>query len=201
VIGYSTRDPDGETRIVVVRHGETEWSAARRHTGRSDLQLTPEGRRQAARLAHELAGLDVQHVFSSPLSRARQTCEIAGFGERMVLCAELQEWDYGEYEGLTYAEIRARDPGWMLWRDGCPGGESPAQVSARADRALELLTESDPTTVLAFAHGHILRVLAARWIESDVSNGSRFLLATASVGVLGHERKTRAVERWNTNGP
>jgi probable phosphoglycerate mutase len=189
------------TRIVVVRHGETEWSAARRHTGRSDLQLTATGRRQAARLADELAGLDVQRVFSSPLSRARQTCEIAGFGERMVLCDDLKEWDYGEYEGLTYAEIRARDPGWVLWRDGCPGGESPAEVSARADRALELLTESDPPTVLAFAHGHILRVLAARWIESDVSNGSRFLLATASVGVLGHERETPAVERWNTNGP
>jgi probable phosphoglycerate mutase len=157
--------------------------------------------RQAAQLADQLRGLDVQRVFSSPLLRARRTCEIAGFGDQMTLCDDLEEWDYGDYEGLTFAQIRDRDPSWVLWRDGCPGGESPAQVGVRADRAIATLTQSSPTTVLAFAHGHILRVVAARWTGLDAAKGACFLLATAAIGVLGHERDRRAVERWNTTAP
>jgi probable phosphoglycerate mutase len=119
----------------------------------------------------------------------------------MTLCDDLQEWDYGEYEGLTYTEIRERDPDWVLWRDGCPGGESPEQLGVRADRAISALTASSPTAVLAFAHGHILRVLAARWIGLNAASGAGFLLATAGIGILGHERDARAVERWNTTAP
>jgi len=186
---------------MVVRHGETEWSAARRHTGRSDPPLSPVGRRQAEQLVDVLKGLVVDRVFCSPLSRARETCELAGFGSRATLCEDLREWDYGDYEGLTLEQIRASDPDWNLWRGGCPGGESPAQVSARADRALEALTAPGTNLVLVFAHGHLLRVLAARWAGLEAAHGARFLLATAAIGVLGHDRLTRAVERWNTAEP
>lgn len=186
------------TRIIVVRHGETEWSAARRHTGRSDPPLTPNGRDQAKGLADVLQAVEVARVLTSPLLRARETCTLAGFADRATVCDDLREWDYGDYEGLTFDEIRAQAPTWNLWQDGCPGGESPAQVRDRADRAIEALVELSPTTALAFAHGHILRVLAARWVSLEASGGARLLLATAAIGVLGHERQTRTVERWNT---
>jgi broad specificity phosphatase PhoE len=186
------------TRVLVVRHGETEWSAARRHTGRSDPLLTPTGREQAERLADVLRGLEVERVLTSPLARARETCSLAGFADRAMVCDDLCEWDYGDYEGLTFDEIRAQAPTWNLWRDGCPGGESPAQVRDRADRAIEALVESGPATSLAFAHGHILRMLAARWVSLEAAGGARLMLATAAIGVLGHERQTRTVERWNT---
>jgi probable phosphoglycerate mutase len=181
----------------VVRHGETEWSAALRHTGRSDIPLSAAGRRRASELGSALRGNHFDLVFSSPLLRATETCELAGFGPGAILCEDLREWDYGDYEGLTTAEIRERNPGWYLWRDGCPGGETPEQVGVRADRALDVFVERNPATVLAFAHGHILRVLAARWIAMEPAAGARLMLATGALGVLGHERETRAIERWN----
>jgi broad specificity phosphatase PhoE len=186
-------------RVVIVRHGETEWSLSGRHTGRTDLPLTDEGRRRAAALAGALGG-PFALVLCSPLRRARETSELAGFGEQAMICDDLHEWDYGDYEGLTTEEIRAKNPGWVLWRDGCPGGETPLQVSDRADRVLARIDEVDGD-VLAFAHGHILRVLAARWAEMDVTGGARFALSAGSFSVLGHERETQVIERWNLAPP
>ncbi|HLH64384.1 MAG TPA: histidine phosphatase family protein [Solirubrobacteraceae bacterium] len=185
-------------RVLVVRHGATEWSVAMRHTGRTDLPLLPEGRRQAAALAPRLAAERdrVALVLCSPLLRARQTCELAGFGERAELCEDLREWDYGDYEGLTTPQIRERAPRWNLWTDGCPGGERPAQVAARVHRVLERL-RATPGTCIAFAHGHVLRVLTALWLEMDVTAGARFKLEAGSLGVLGHERQTAVLERWS----
>jgi probable phosphoglycerate mutase len=135
-------------------------------------------------------------VLSSPLERARETCELTGFAAVVQLCEELHEWDYGEYEGLTTSQIREKRPDWSLWRDGCPGGESPDQVCARADHLLASLAETDGE-VLVFAHGHFLRVLAARWLEMPVSAGARLALSAGTLSVLGHERETRVLERWN----
>jgi probable phosphoglycerate mutase len=185
----------GPDRIVVVRHGETEWSASGQHTGLTDVPLTDVGRSQASSLAAVLSRESFRLVLCSPLRRARETCELAGFGDDAVFDDDLREWDYGAYEGLTTPEIRARRPDWNLWRDGCPDGESPLQVGARADRVLERL--AGPGDVLVFAHGHILRVLAARWIELPPAGGARLTLAPAAYGLLGHERETRVVERWN----
>jgi broad specificity phosphatase PhoE len=184
------------TRLYLVRHGETEWSANGRHTSRTDLPLTDHGREQAAALAGRLSEPEFALVLSSPLRRARETCELGGYGDRAELCEELREWDYGEYEGLTTPQIHERDPDWSLWRDGCPGGESPHEIGERIDHLLGRLAACEGE-VLAFAHGHVLRVLAARWLELPVAAGSRFLLAAAALSVLGHERETRVVERWN----
>jgi broad specificity phosphatase PhoE len=182
--------------LVVVRHGETEWSATGRHTSRTDLGLTAAGRERARALAGALGGRSFALVLSSPLRRARETCELAGFGARAELLDDLREWDYGDYEGLTTAEIRARRADWMLWRHGCPGGERPAQVAARAERVLERARAADGD-VIAFAHGHILRVLAACWVELGVEAGARLLLGAGSFGVLGRERETHAIAAWN----
>jgi broad specificity phosphatase PhoE len=184
------------SQIVVVRHGETEWSASGRHTSATDLQLTDEGRRLAGMLAPRLRTYSFSAVLSSPLRRARETCELAGYGEHAELIDDLKEWSYGEYEGLTTPEIRQRNPGWFLWRDGCPGGEAPAEVGARADRVLSRLREVDGDA-LVFAHGHILRVLTVRWLEMEPAAGSRFKLSAGGVGVLGFERDTAALEQWN----
>jgi probable phosphoglycerate mutase len=181
-------------RITLVRHGETEWSAALKHTSRTDVPLTPVGRRRAHELAATLAG-EYAIVLCSPLRRARETCELAGFTDP-VIDPDLREWDYGEYEGLTTDEIRERRPDWNLWRDGCPGGESPDQVGARADRVLARL-RAVGGGALVFAHGHILRVLTARWLAMPPAAGARFVLAAGSSGVLGHERETEVIERWN----
>lgn len=183
-------------RIFIVRHGETEWSAQGRHTGRTDLALTPAGRQQALRLQGELGPERFELVLSSPLRRARETCELAGFGDRAELCDDLEEWDYGRYEGLTRVEILAQDPNWNLWRDGCPGGETPAQVGARADRVLARLRALDGNA-LAFAHGHVLRVLTARWLEMEPAAGSRFRLDAAELSILGHEHDNDVILRWN----
>ena len=180
--------------IVVVRHGETAWSLALKHTGRTDVPLTPAGRRRAMELAAELAG-SYALVLSSPLLRARETAELAGFPDP-VIDPDLHEWDYGEYEGLTTEEIRAQHPGWNLWRDGGPSGETPEEVGARADRVLERLRAAGGDC-LVFAHGHILRVLTARWLEMPPSAGARFALAAGALGVLGHERETEVITRWN----
>jgi broad specificity phosphatase PhoE len=182
--------------IIVVRHGETEWSAAGKHTSHTDLPLTSAGRERAAVVGKELADRSFALVLTSPLRRARETCELAGFGEVAELCDDLHEWDYGSYEGLTTPEIRVERPDWVLWRDGCPGGEGPAEVGERADRALARLRAADGDA-LAFAHGHILRVLTARWLEMPVAAGSRFALSAGGISELGHERDTQVLRRWN----
>jgi broad specificity phosphatase PhoE len=184
------------SEIVVVRHGETEWSATGRHTSRTDLPLTEGGRERARALGSLLGGRSFALVLCSPSLRARETCGLAGFGEVAELCPDLHEWDYGEYEGLTTPEIRERDLGWDLWRDGCPGGEAPDQVAARADRVLERL-RGVAGDGLAFAHGHILRVVTGRWLGMKVASGARFALAAGGTGVLGYERETEVLRRWN----
>jgi probable phosphoglycerate mutase len=184
------------SEITVVRHGETEWSATGRHTSRTDIPLTAEGEGRARALASELAGREYGLVLCSPLLRARQTCELAGFGDAAELCPELHEWDYGEYEGLTTPQIREFNPEWNLWRDGCPGGERPEEVGGRADAVLERLRGTGGDG-LAFAHGHILRVLTARWLGMEVAAGARFALRAGAVGVLGFERETEVLAGWN----
>ena len=186
--------------VVIVRHGATEWSEAGRHTGRTDLPLLPAGRHQAEQLSEILDPGDFGRVLSSPLLRARETCELAGFGDRMEICEDLQEWDYGDYEGMTTPEIRRQRPDWFLWRDGCPGGESPDQVAARADRVLQLVAsfpDEARKPAILFAHGHSLRMLAARWIELAAAGGGRLALKPGALGVLGHERDVRVVDGWN----
>jgi broad specificity phosphatase PhoE len=183
-------------RIVLVRHGETEWSAAGRHTGRTDLPLTEAGRQRAVALGSALRGGEWEMVLSSPLRRARETCELAGLGHEMAIDEDLREWDYGEYEGLTTPEIRSRRPDWSLWRDGCPGGETPEQVGARADHLVGVLRKADGDCLL-FAHGHILRVIAARWLGQPVQFGARLALSTGTLSTLGFERETEVIWEWN----
>jgi probable phosphoglycerate mutase len=183
-------------QIWVVRHGETEWSANGRHTSRTDLPLTPDGVTQARADAGTLAGVGFSLVLSSPLRRARETARLCGFESAAELCDDLREWDYGDYEGITSDQIHAERPDWSLWCDGCPGGESPAQIGERIDRLLARL-DGVSGEVLCFAHGHVLRVLAARWCELPVAQGQRFALATAGVGVLGHEHATQVLSRWS----
>ena len=182
--------------VVLVRHGETEWSRDARHTGRTDVPLTDEGRRQAERLRDALRDWSFTRVLASPLGRALDTCRLAGLGDRAESNDALLEWDYGDYEGETTAQIRERRPDWNLWRDGCPGGESAADVGARVDPIVSELKASDGD-VAVFAHGHLLRVLAVRWVELPPEAGARFWLATATISVLGFERETAALRRWN----
>jgi broad specificity phosphatase PhoE len=182
--------------VVLVRHAETEWSRAGRHTGRTDLPLTESGRDAARALARDLGEWRFARALVSPLRRARETCELCGLAGIAELHEELREWDYGEYEGLTTAEIRHRRPGWSLWRDGCPGGESPAQVGARAEGVISQLRASEGATAV-FSHGHMLRVLGARWIGLAPSQGARLGLSTAAICVLGFERDTAILARWN----
>jgi broad specificity phosphatase PhoE len=180
----------------IVRHGETEWSKSGQHTSHTDLPLTETGREQARAAAGSLAGVGFSRVLCSPLLRARETCRLCGFESAAELTDDLHEWDYGEYEGLTSPQIRETRPDWDLWRDGCPGGESPAEIGARIDRLLARVAATEGV-VLGFAHGHVLRVLAARWCEMEVAAGSRFALVTAGVGVLGHEHATQVITRWS----
>jgi broad specificity phosphatase PhoE len=189
---------EGSGRLVAVRHGATAWSTTLRHTGRSDLPLEPEGREQARAVGRRLARHRFALVLVSPLTRARETSALAGFADAEV-CDDLREWDYGAYEGRTTAEIRAERPGWSLWRDGAPDGETLAQVAARADRVVALVRGA-PGDVLVFAHAHILRVVAARWLALPAGDGSRWVLGPASVSVLGWERETPVIERWNDTG-
>jgi broad specificity phosphatase PhoE len=182
--------------IVLVRHGETEWSRDGRHTGRTDVPLTDEGRRQAQALGRALGGREFALVLTSPLSRALETARLAGFGDRAGVRDELREWDYGEYEGRRTVEIRDERPGWTLWRDGVPGGEPAEKIRARVDRLLEEVRLLDGD-VLLFAHGHLLRVLAARWLGLEPELGSRFALDTATISVLGYERETPVIRLWN----
>jgi probable phosphoglycerate mutase len=182
---------------VGVRHGATEWSRAGRHTGRTDLPLTEEGREAARALAPILATRQFELVLVSPLRRAIETCELCGLGAVAQLRPDLMEWDYGDYEGLTTAQIHEQRPGWDLWRDGCPGGEDAAAVGARADAVIAELVSAGVTAV-AFSHGHVSRVLGARWIEQMPQLGGRIALSTGGLCVLGHEHVNRVLERWNS---
>ena len=194
---------DAGTELWLIRHGETEWSAENRHTSRTDLPLTALGRERAVELGKFLAGTKFQAVLRSPMLRAKETCEIAGYGNVAVVDEGLREWDYGVYEGRTTQEIQAEIPGWSVWKDPIIGGESVEQVGARADgviaRALSSTTpETDQVTRVAlFAHAHILRILAARWVGLQPRDGSLLVLGTGSVSVLGWERETRVIQRWN----
>jgi broad specificity phosphatase PhoE len=183
-------------RIVVVRHGETEWSRIQRHTGRSDLSLTATGREQAESLITKLAGLQFAAVFVSPLRRARETCEIAGFADRAVIDPDLIEWDYGAYEGLTSNEIQVERPGWTLFRDGVIGGETIDDVAARAARVITRVRSVDGN-VLLFGHGHQLRITTALWLDFPALAAQRLQLATASPSTLGYEHDWTALLRWN----
>jgi broad specificity phosphatase PhoE len=183
--------------IVLVRHGETAWTRLRKHTGgRTDIPLTDAGRRQAELLRARLAGRPFERVLTSPLSRARETCDLVGFGAQAEVRDDLREWDYGAYDGRTTAEIRAEVPGWDRWRDGYPLGESAADVGRRADRVIAELLELTADGIV-FAHGHLLRVLAARWVETDAAAGARLGLGTCTVSALGFERETRVIWLWN----
>src|SRR5947199_1432536 len=166
-------------QIVLVRHGETEWSLSGQHTSRTDLPLIDAGVERARAIGPVLAGWDFSLVLTSPLRRARETCELAGFGDRAQVLEDLREWDYGEYEGLTTPQIREQRPGWYLWRDGCPGGESADDVGRRVDRVIAEALEA-PGDVALVAHGHVLRALAGRWLEQRASFGGRLRLDTGT---------------------
>ena len=182
--------------LVLVRHGETEWSRSGRHTGRTEVELTEHGREQAKAVGAALRNRDFALVLTSPLGRALETCGLAGFGDRAVQRNELMEWDYGSYEGRTTAEIREEWPGWTLWGDGVPGGETVEEIGERVDRVLGELRSVDGDALL-FAHGHVLRVLTARWLELDPDAGRLFALDPATISTLGYERETAVVQLWN----
>jgi probable phosphoglycerate mutase len=182
--------------VYLVRHAETEWSRSGQHTGVTDIPLTENGRAVARRLRPILAKESFALVLTSPLRRARETCELAGFGDRAQIEPDLVEWNYGEYEGLTAKQIREANPGWMIFRDGGPGGETPAQIGARVDRVIARVREA-PGDVALFAHGHVFRVLVARWIGIPPAGGQHFLLDTATLSVVGYYVGSPAVKIWN----
>jgi probable phosphoglycerate mutase len=184
--------------VYLARHGETQWSLTGQHTGLTDLPLTERGERNARSLGDRLKGLTFARVFTSPLERAARTCELAGFGSVAVVDRDLVEWNYGDYEGRRTADILKERPGWELFRDGCPGGETPEQVGARADRVISRLRAVEGN-VLVFSSGHILRVLAARWLGLEPAGGRYLMLSTAALSALGYEHnQTEPVIRlWN----
>jgi|SRR5581483_436072 len=185
-------------QLWLVRHGETEWSASGKHTGRTDLPLTPEGEQRAREIGRFLSGRAFALVLSSPLERALETCRLAGYADSVSVDSNLREWDYGEYEGRTTPDIRSERPGWSLWNDGVPGGESIDQVAARAQAVIDRALASSGDVIL-FAHGHILRILSSCWLGLPPQAGRLFALGTASVSTLGYERETRVITRWNSN--
>jgi len=187
-----------EPSVLLVRHGETEWSAAGRHTGRTDVPLTARGRRQAEHIGGLLAEWEVARALTSPLGRALDTARIAGFADAEVL-PDLAEWDYGAIEGRTTGEVRAGRPGWTIWKGPVPGGETLTSVAARTDRVVARLAASEGLSAV-FAHGHLLRVLAARWLGLPPDAGRLLALDTATLSVLGVERGTRLILRWNMPG-
>jgi broad specificity phosphatase PhoE len=193
-------DPDGtrlsRPRAWLIRHGETEWARDGRHTGRTDVPLTELGRSQAVAAGRKVAGQSFAAVFSSPLSRALETCRIAGFGDGVELLDDLREWDYGDDEGRTTPDIRADRPGWSIWGEGPRNGETVEEVGLRADRVIARVRAASGD-VLCFAHGHVLRILASRWLELPAVDGRLFALSTATVSVLGWEREAPVIQRWN----
>jgi broad specificity phosphatase PhoE len=182
--------------VFAIRHGETAWSISGRHTSTTDLPLTDRGRKLAERMRPVLAAKAFGLVLCSPMQRARETCELTGLGDKAVIDADLAEWNYGEYEGLTTDQIQEVAPGWLLFKDGCPGGETPEQVGARVDRVIARSRAASGDTAL-FAHGHVLRVFAARWIGLPPSGGQHLLLDTGTLCVLGYYREIPAVRIWN----
>jgi broad specificity phosphatase PhoE len=185
-------------QIYLARHGETAWTLSHQHTGRSDIPLTARGESNARSLGDRLRGIEFQRILTSPLARARRTCELAGFLPGAVLEDDLMEWDYGAYDGKTTAEIRRQNPEWSLFRDGCPGGESVEQVGARADRLISRLRACDGRQLL-FGHGHFFRVLAARWLAQPPGAGRLLYLSTASLSIQGYEHSLDepAIRLWN----
>jgi broad specificity phosphatase PhoE len=182
--------------VWLVRHAETEWSKSGKHTGRTDVPLTDAGRARARELGARLGGREFALVLVSPLERARETARLAGLGDPCQVREDLLEWDYGDYEGVTTPAIREKRPGWYLWRDGVPNGETADEVAARCDRVVDEILSVDGE-VAVFAHGHVLRALAARWVEEPVSFGGRLFLSTGSLCVLGFEREVRVIRLWN----
>jgi broad specificity phosphatase PhoE len=195
----SSPEQAGEHEVVLVRHAETEWSLNGRHTGLTDIPLTDAGRAAASALAPRLSAHRFALVLVSPSIRARETCELCGLGAQAQVREDLHEWDYGEYEGLTTAQIHAERPGWVLWRDGCPGGEDAAHVGARADRVIAQLATLNGDAAV-FSHGHMLRVFGARWIALEPQNGARLGLSTGAICVLGSEHDTAILAHWNDTG-
>lgn len=191
--------PEARNRLVLARHGETEWSRAWKHTSYTDVPLTENGRRKATALVAELSRFDFALVLSSPLLRARETCRIAGLEGRAEIDPDLVEWNYGSYEGLTTAEIRESVPGWTVFSHPSPGGETPDAVATRVDRVIARTREAGGDVAL-FAHGHVLRVLTARWLGLDPRLARHFALRTGTVSVLGWERDIPALELWNQGG-
>lgn len=183
-------------QIAVVRHGQTEWSLNGRHTGTTDIPLTAHGREEATAAAPLVQGMAIDRVVCSPLQRARATCDLLGLGLEPTIDADLVEWNYGIYEGITTKEIRETIPDWTVWFGGCPEGETPDEVAARVDRVIAAAREAGGTT-LVVAHGHVLRVLTARWLGLPPQDGRFFRLDTATVSLLGWERETPVVLRWN----
>jgi probable phosphoglycerate mutase len=182
--------------LWLIRHGETEWSRSGAHTGRTDLPLTPTGRANAFALGRYLAGRPFTLVLSSPLARARETCRLAGYGDRAQVDSNLAEWNYGDYEGRTTPEIQKEVPNWSLWVSGVPNGETVDQVAARAQAVIARALQADGNVAL-FAHGHVLRILTACWLGLPPAAGRLFAFGTASIGILGYERETRVISRWN----
>ncbi|HYL41712.1 MAG TPA: histidine phosphatase family protein [Candidatus Binatus sp.] len=192
----SSTFPTSPPRLWVVRHGETAWSASGRHTGRTNVPLTPEGERAAVELGERLRPSAFAIVLTSPRRRAVETARLAGFADRAIVDDDLAEWDYGDDEGRTTAEIQADRPGWSIWREGPLGGETLEQVAARADRVIARARRASGDT-LAFGHGHLLRVLAARWADLSPADGRALLLDPATLSILGWERQAPVIERWN----
>src|SRR5436190_8635687 len=187
-------------RVYFIRHGETEWSLSGQHTGRTDIPLTPRGEEKSRELGPRLRNIQFTHVLTSPRQRARKTCELAGLGSMAQVENDLSEWDYGDYEGMLSTDIRKKRPDWNIYRDGCPNGESPAQISDRADRLIARLRKLNGNIAL-FSHGHLGRVLAARWIGLAVAQAQRFQLDTASISILCHESRNNdgpVIELWNS---
>lgn len=188
--------PARADEVFLVRHGETEWSLSGQHTGSTDLPLTENGRQAAKRLEPLLSSLEFVLVLSGPLRRARRTCELAGLGDRVQIDPDLAEWRYGEYEGLTSEQIHRTAPGWTIFHDGAPGGESPTQVGARVERLIGKVRAVAGRVVL-FGHGHLFRVFAARWIGLAPIHGTHLLLDPSTLSILGYYRGTPALQRWN----
>ena len=183
-------------QVYLIRHGETEWSLSGQHTGTTDIPLTDNGRRVARLLKPVLTKETFTHILTSPLQRAWETCELAGLGARAEIDHDLMEWHYGDYEGMTPQQIHAKRPGWMIFTDGCPGGESPEQVGARVDRVIAKIRAVEGHVAL-FSHGHLLRVLTARWLGLDPAEGRLFALDPATLSILGYERETSVIRLWN----
>lgn len=185
-----------ELTLYLFRHGETEWSASGQHTGKTDIPLTEKGREQARLLRDAVGHLDFSDVLVSPLSRAQETATLAGLGARIKTCDDLAEFNYGDYEGLTTVQIRERVAGWTVWSHPCPSGETMEQAAVRCQRVIDTARSAGGNVAL-FAHGHILRILTATWLNLPPSEGKHFILDTSTISILAHERETPAIKMWN----